>query len=281
MIMATPLLDPLDTDSRIPIYRQIKDRIRRRIVGGTWTPGDKVPSENQLVRALEVSRMTVHRALRELTQEGVLERVAGVGSFVAEPPRHASLIELRNIADEIAEAGHVHSARLISEGRVLADGALAGRLEIDAGREIFQVSLVHARDGVPIQLEERWVNPEAAPRFLESDFRRRTPSEVLLETIEPEEMEHVVQAALPDSLTANRLAISSTEPCLRLLRRTWNRGRVVTFAVLTYPSSRYDLGARYPVSQASPRPVSHQPVSRQPAGRRPAEAPPQPKRNRR
>src|SRR3546814_2628957 len=58
-----------------PLYQQVKDYIVTRILGGDWPEGNRVPSENELTRELSVSRMTVHRALRELTTEGWLERV--------------------------------------------------------------------------------------------------------------------------------------------------------------------------------------------------------------
>lgn len=244
---STSRFAPVEPDSPVPLYQQIKDRIRQRITDGSWLPGRRIPSENQLVKELEVSRMTINRALRELNQEGHLERIAGVGSFVAEPPKHASLIELRNIADEIAAEGRQHRARIVWQERARADTELAARLELVPGSEVFRVTLVHLRDELPIQLEDRWVNPATAPAFLEVDFTRMTPSEYLLRTVEPEEMEHVVQATLPDEETCELLAMAANEPCLRLARRTWNAGRVVTYAVLTYPSSRYDLGARYRV----------------------------------
>lgn len=257
--------DPPDTDTRsasrtgkpAPLYQQIKDRIRAQISSGAWPPGRRIPSENQIVAELGVSRMTVNRALRELTEEGSLDRVAGVGRFVAAPPRHASLIELRNIAEEIAADGREYRAKIVWQERMQVAAPLAERLELAAGETVFHVTLVHLSDQLPIQLEDRWVSPQAAPDFLDVDFTRTTPSEHLLGTLEPEEMEHIVQATLPDAATSELLAIARTEPCLRLERRTWNRGRVVTYAVFTYPSSRYDLGARYRVQH---RPGREEPV---------------------
>lgn len=233
------------TTGPLPLYQQVKVRILDQIRRRTWRPGQKIPSENQLVQELSVSRMTVNRALRELAQEGYLQRVAGVGSFVAEPPRHASLIEIRDIAEEIRAAGSVHSAELFWSQAEPAGATVAQRLGIPAGSEAFHVTLVHRRDDLPIQLEDRWVNLAVVPDFQEVDFVAITPSRHLLRSVRPDEMEHVVQAVLPDAATSELLAIPATEPCLRLLRRTWNAGRVVTWAVLTYPSSRYDLSARY------------------------------------
>ena len=105
------ILDSFDDISKgapEPIYQQIKKTIQQRIASGEWPAGQKLPSENELVGALEVSRMTINRALRELTQEGLIKRVHGIGSFVAETPRHASLIELQDIALEIASDGKQH-----------------------------------------------------------------------------------------------------------------------------------------------------------------------------
>ena len=61
----------------------------------------------------------------------------------------------------------------------------------------------------------------------------------------PDEIEHTVQAVMPDANTCETLDISELEPCLRLIRRTWKKQNVVTYVSLFYPSSRYDLIARY------------------------------------
>ena len=228
-----------------PLYQQIKDRIIDQIAAGKWLPGKKIPSENELVREWGVSRMTVHRALRELAQDGRLERVAGVGTFVAEPPRHASLIELRDIAEEIRGAGAEHRARILRQKKTRLDTELAQRMELPRGHEVDHVTLVHYRDDLPIQHEDRWVNPQVVPDFAACDFASMTPSEYLLKTITADEVEHFVQAELTEPAICERLAILPTEPCLRLERRTWNAGRLVTYAVLIYPGSRYDLGGRY------------------------------------
>ena len=66
-----------------PLYQQVKNHIIERIESGEWPPERRTPSENELVEALSVSRMTANRALRELTAEGYLVRVQGVGTFVA------------------------------------------------------------------------------------------------------------------------------------------------------------------------------------------------------
>src|SRR6185312_4672513 len=101
-------------------YLQVKKFVLARISAGTLAVGDRVPSENELVRELDVSRMTANRALRELAAEGVLVRVAGVGTFVAEQRVQAHPLEVRNIADEIRSRGHQHTAKVIALGSISA-----------------------------------------------------------------------------------------------------------------------------------------------------------------
>ena len=98
---------------------------------------------------------------------------------------------------------------------------------------------------MPIQIELRLVNPKLVPNFLTVDFEQVTPGEYLIDTITPTQLEHVVQAILPDAMMVDYLQISKNEPCLKLHRRTWLQQSVVTSVDLIYPSSRYDLGAVY------------------------------------
>ena len=243
--MSVSELRELSRNTDRPLYQQIKTAIAQKIETGIWQPGEKIPSENQLAAELGVSRMTINRPLRELTSQGLLKRVHGLGTFVAESPYHASLIELKPIADEIAAAGKTHTATLLELNEITADSSLANRMMVNSGEILFHVAMVHSQDGVPIQLEDRYVNPTIAPDFLDVDFTATTPSQYLLGLFHPAELEHIVQAIMPDAKTAQLLSIPANEPCLRLCRRTWEKEAVVTAAHLVYPSSRYDLGARY------------------------------------
>ncbi len=244
---------PLERESALPLYRQIKDKIAGCIEAGEWQSGQRLPSENELVERLGVSRMTINRALRELTGEGLLHRVHGVGTFVAERARHASLVQLRDIADEIREAGREHRLEVLLLSRETAAAEQAARLELAVGAEVYHLQAVHYRDGVPIQYEDRYVNPGAAPGFIDADFSRMTATGYLVDLVTPEEMEHVVRAVRPGRRVARLLDVAADDPCLELSRRTWVRGIAVTAARLVYPGDRYTLGARYATGEYRPR----------------------------
>ena len=82
-------------------YLKVKRHIMDGIKSGQWSAGQQVPSENELVKLCQVSRMTARRALEELDSEGILVRVRGKGSFVAEDKHQSSLLEIKNIKTEI------------------------------------------------------------------------------------------------------------------------------------------------------------------------------------
>ncbi len=247
--MITKALQHPDKNTALPLYEQIKQDIRGRIRQQQWQPGTRLPSENELVHRLGVSRMTVHRALRELTQEGLLERVHGLGTFVAKPPRHASLITLQDIAEEIEDAGFHHTCELLVLKSIRANAPRAREMEIRQGDSLFHLRAVHFQDREPIQLEDRLVNPAITPDFIEQDFSKLTATQYLVDRVKPDEMEHIVRAMLPDRKTARTLSMDPADPCLELHRRTWKDGHVVTSVRLTYPGNRYDLAARYQTDQ--------------------------------
>ena len=229
----------------LPIYQRIKNTIHDKVRRGEWPPGALLPSENQLASDLNVSRMTVNRPFSELTSEGILKRVHGLGTFIADEPHHASLIELRSIVSEIKSLGKIHRAEILILEETPANSCVANRMKVALGTPLFHLVVIHFQDEYPIQLEDRYVNPSLVPDFINVDFKQTTSTDYLVSQIKPDELEHIVQAIMPDECLAKRLTISENEPCLRLKRRTWKDDKVVTSVYLDYPSSRYDLGARY------------------------------------
>jgi GntR family transcriptional regulator, histidine utilization repressor len=228
-----------------PLYRTVKDFITRRIAAREWLPGARVPSEMALVETLGVSRMTVHRALRELAVEGRLTRIQGVGTFVAPPAPQSTLLEIRDIAEDIGGRGGRHSARVVTLAEAAAGAEIAAAMRLAPGRMLYHSVLVHYENDRPVQIEERWVNPLLAPDYLAQDFRDQTPGAYLLDRVKLTEVEHVVEATMPDAARQALLAMSGDEPCLVLNRRTWSNGDIAMCASFVHPASRYRITAHF------------------------------------
>lgn len=236
----------------VPRYQQLKDRIIDRIANGSLAAGDRVPSENELVAAEGVSRMTANRALKELTAEGYVERVAGSGTFVAEPTARSDALVVRNIADEVAERGHDYRAEVLGLWRQKANGRTADALELPPGADVLHVRVVHHENELPIQLEDRYVVADFAPELLEQDFEQQTPSAYLTGIAPLQDAEHVLRAEMPSREIRAALAMPEHEPCLTIHRRTWSEGRPVTWGRFYHPGARFELTGRY-----TPPPARH------------------------
>jgi len=236
---------PVPEQSAAALYERVKAFVRGKTRCGEWKPGDKIPSENDLVKVLGVSRMTVNRALRELSEQGELVRRGGVGTFVAEPRPQSTLLRIARIGDEIAARGHRYDWSVILKTSEKATADLAAALDMPAGSPLFHLVCVHSEKGVPVELEDRYVNPICAPQFLAQSFETVTPSQYLLDVIPADEIEHIVDAILPTRSEAQLLKLGRNEPCLLLTRRTWAGKTAVTLARLLHPASRYRLGCRF------------------------------------
>lgn len=228
-----------------PRYQQLKDLIIGRISSGELQPSDRVPSENELVEAMNVSRMTANRALRELNDEGYVERIAGRGTFVSDFRSQSHLLEVQNIADEIAGRGHTHSSKVIRQSRQHARGEVARALHVEQGSDIFHLLLVHYESNVPVQVEDRHIVASFAPDCLEQNFEEVTPSAYLTSVAPLQEAEQVVRASMPNRAVRQHLEMNEGEPALVVIRRTWSKGRPVTFGRLHHPGSRYELTGHY------------------------------------
>ena len=231
--------------SQEPLYLQVKRHILDNIGSGNWRTSARVPSENDIVKSFGVSRMTANRALRELRDEGILVRIAGVGSFVADSHARAHPLEIRSIADEIRARGHVHRSEIVSLQRVQADVALANDFCVREGSELFRSLIVHFENDRPIQLEDRHVLPKLAPDYMNLDFARTTPHDYLVKVAPLQEAEHLLRAQMPDERTRELLAMQRDEPCLVVSRRTWTAGQIASVARLCYPGSRYEMSGRF------------------------------------
>jgi GntR family transcriptional regulator, histidine utilization repressor len=233
------------TKQPVPAYEQIKAFIRGHISSGDWKQGDPVPSESALIAQFGVARMTVNRALTELASEGMVTRVQGSGTKVANLHRISSRLTIRDIHDEVLERGHAHSTRVQLATKEKSSASVAQALAIRTGAPVFHTVLIHLANGIPIQYEDRHVNPAVAPNYLELDFTKITPTNHLLSVAPLTEATYRIEATLPTAQEAKQLGIGKTAPCLMMLRRTVSGSHVASIARLVYPGNRYSFAGQF------------------------------------
>jgi len=227
-----------------PRFQVIKDFINQAIGDSTYPPDAQIPTEYELAKMFGVSRMTANRAVKELVAEGKLVRHQGLGTFVTMIQVESPLLEIRNIADEIRERHNIYSNERYALQQEQADQDLAALLGITAGDPVFHSLIVHKENGRPLQLAERYVNALLVPDYIKQDFSVTTPSQYLSELFPLSEVEHTVEAILPNLLEQDLLHIPANIPCLLVNRRTWSANKLISYARLVHPGNLYRLSSR-------------------------------------
>jgi GntR family histidine utilization transcriptional repressor len=234
-----------------PFYQQVKTHVLEGIASGRYKPGDRIPSEHELVAALGWSRLTVNRALRELAATGVLHRVHGVGTFVAAPKVSSTFIKLHNIADDIRARGQLLSIRVLALDKIKATPEIATSMDVRLRATVFHSLIVYCADGVPMQIEDRHVSPGFAPSYLKQDFTQQSTTDYLQAIELPGQVEHDIQATLSNEQEAGMLDVTEPEAFLVVTRKTWVRGTVSSYTRFVHPGSRQRFFGRFTPSDVS------------------------------
>jgi GntR family histidine utilization transcriptional repressor len=240
----------------IPAYQRIKNAILENIHSGKWQAGNAISTEMALAEEFGVSRMTVNRALKELSEERVLERRQGSGTFVAQQQFNHTFVEVRNIAEDLKSANRDYRAEVVSKRAITADmlddelrrdfaiNKIDSSLDTDGSSEasiLYEVKIIHFADGQPIQFEERWVDANKVPEFIEQDFSVVNTSDYLIAKSPLERGSYTIRAlAAPDEI-ANFLQVAPQSPTLVLCRQTYSAGQVVTFVKMWHAGDRYQF----------------------------------------
>ena len=226
-------------------YTRVKEFLKHGLSVGQWNPGGLMPSDAALVAQFGVSRMTVTRALRELQSEGLVTRSQGLGTYAAHLAQVSATLTIRDLHEEIIERGHVHHATVHLAREERASAAVASQLGLVIGGPVFHTLIVHHENQLPLQCEDRYVNPASAPHYLETDFTQTTPTHYLLEVAPLWEAQYSIEAGAPRAKEVRLLKIAPGEPCLIIVRRTVNREQPITFARLVHPGSRYRVEGQF------------------------------------
>jgi len=226
-------------------HELIRSHVQSMIEAGELKSFDRVPSENALATQFSVSRMTARKALQSLLDSGVITRVRGKGSFVADLQVTGSSFKISNIADDILAKGHRFDSEVYQLRSQAASKSIAKQLAISEGEHVLHSDIVHFDNGCPIQWERRYVLPSQVPNYLAQDYYQRTTHDYLTEVAPLAAVRSSIGAINAGSNTASRLQIPEGEACLQVERLTESRDGLVALSLLIYPGTRYKLGASY------------------------------------
>ncbi len=163
----------------IPLYHQLSQLLRAAIEQGTYHPGDRLPSEPELIREYGVSRITVRQALDELEAEGLVMRRHGKGTYVAEPRIEQELLRLTDFVEDMERAGQHPSSRVLAFVHEPVPPMVARALQLPAGTEVVRVDRVRLADDRPIAYDMTWLPLRFGELLVGVDLTKETIYQVL------------------------------------------------------------------------------------------------------
>ena len=215
-------------------YKDIKQTVLRRIQSGEWPPDMLLPNEQELAVTFSCTRTTVNRALRELAEEGFLERRRKAGTRVLSAPQRQARFSIPLIRDEIEALGGTYRYALVSSEAQPAPDWLAARLSLKAGQQVQHVRCMHYSTNTPFQYEDRWIVIDSVPQVAQADFSDIGPNDWLVQTVPFTNVELTFLASRADATVAGFLDLPEGEPVFTAERITWLQGQPVTFAKLYF-----------------------------------------------
>ena len=205
----------LKADSSSPLYHQLMQRLLEDIERGTYPVGSRIPPEHQLEELYKVSRVTVRRALAELTADGLLEKKQGKGTFVSTPRISQDLKSIHSFHDACKQNGFQGSTTVVYVREKEADTADIEELNLRTGDRVLETLRICSADGVPVVLERNHFS--MAYSYLENENLSGSLYNVLRDYgIEPRQATHDISMAYATENQAKMLDVEPGAPLMRL-----------------------------------------------------------------
>jgi GntR family transcriptional regulator len=244
--VTAPRLRPVSRESQIPLYHQVANDLRERIVSGAWPVGRRIPTEQELTRLFGASRITIRQALRNLEQEGLVSREPGRGSFVRDATITAGPRRLTSFTQEMRARGQAPSSRVLSLAEVPADELVAAQLGLEAGDPVVRLDRLRFGAGEAVGIQTAHLPSARFPGLTEVDFSQASLYEQLQQrygtTIDEAEETYIV--ARIEGEAAERLEVPSGTPGLVVERVSWSGRHAIEFTRSVMRGDRYRVVVR-------------------------------------
>ncbi len=244
--------DPVILPQGGPLYLQLKRWIEDAVARGAIRPGDALPSERDLASKVDVSRVTVRKAVQYLVQDGVLVQRHGSGTFVAPQPRRVeqSLGQLTSFAEDMARRGLPLRSVLLDRGTYDPSPEETMALGLSPGDRVARISRLRISSDTPLAIERASISTDVLPDpalvadslYSQLDRSGNRPVRAIQR----------IRAANLTEADAKLLEISAGAAALHIERVGYlASGRVVEFTRSVYRGDTYDFVAELRVGEGA------------------------------
>jgi GntR family transcriptional regulator len=244
-VIAEPLGGPLDRESPMPIFAQIRARLEDAITSGSLAPHQRIPSERQLSEHFGVSRMTVRQALDAIAHDQLVYSRPGQGTFVADRKIiEQPLQHLTSFSEDILGRGMQPSSRVLDQRIVHPSFEMARLFGLAPTVQLVRLTRLRLADDEPLAIETVHIPAPYVPGLLDRDLAAESLYTVLDREygLNLTGARQTIEAALPTAEEMGLLLMDEPQPVLRISRLTFDESdRVVEYVRSIYRGDRYHL----------------------------------------
>ena len=237
-------IEPL---SPTPLYAQIREILRSRVLDGSYQPHQQMPSESEMMAAFNVSRITVRQALGDLQNEGLIFRIHGKGTFVSKPKAFQDLGRLQGFGEAMRQMGYETFARVVSLRQVMPTPQVQERLQLPKRAKVTELQRVRFLNREPISLDVTYLPTSIGARLAKEDLATRDVF-VILENDYGLSLGHAdlqIGSTLADENLARHLRVQEGSPVLVIERTTHTSdGTPIDYEHLHYRGDAFQYKVR-------------------------------------
>jgi len=206
----------------LPLYSQIRESLRARILDGTYGAHAQLPTEGELTGTFGVSRITVRQALNDLQKEGLVYKIHGKGTFVSKPKAFQDLASLQGFGEAMNQHGHETYNKLIGMRHMTPPKRVAEALQCARGDEVTELKRVRYLNREPISLDISYLPRAVGERLAREDLATRDVFLILENDYGYAlgQAELRIDATTADDTLARQLKVTEGAPILRIERLT-------------------------------------------------------------
>lgn len=229
-----------------PLYVQIKEIIKQRILDGDYEVHERLPSESEMIKVFGVSRITVRQALRDLHTDGLVFSVQGKGTFVSKPKAVQDIQRLQGFGEAMSPQGYETSARVIGVQEVKAPGEVSEALKLNRNSNVIELIRIRYLNREPVSLDNSFFPLEIGKCLLSRDLTQDVFP--MLENEFGIGLGHAdlkVEAMLANEMLAQHLNVDVGSSILRIQRLVFSQaGDPIDFEYLSYRGDAFQYQIR-------------------------------------
>jgi GntR family transcriptional regulator len=232
--------------SPIPLYYQVANVLRHRILDGIYQPGERIGTEAEMCREFGVSRITVRQALDELERENLLRRRRGVGTFVSERVPKVASISFTGFLEDLFAQGLLTENRDVQVEQVAAEEEVAAALQLEPEERVVRIERARWLAGAPLAHTVDYLPLSVGSTVVAEDLLK-LPLLHILESrlgVHLEEAIQTIRAVLAPVGLAEMLCIRPGDPLLLVQRTVYAGGHPIQYVLTHYRADRYQYTVR-------------------------------------